>query len=69
MSAHPEYRYVCDRCGTEEIVPLQNTPAGSRAAGPSGWQAIVVGTEPSLAPKHLCGICVSQFDYFMGNHR
>jgi len=65
MSAHPETRYVCDRCKTDAVVPLSNGPVHQRVGGPDNWLQLGVGTDPSRAPVHLCPSCRALFEAFM----
>jgi hypothetical protein len=64
MSLQPETRYVCDRCGHEAIVPMQNVPAHQREQGPEGWLVMrLSGTAGELS--HLCEKCHELFKVFM----
>lgn len=69
MSAFPETRYQCDCCFVEATMPVQNTPVHTRAAGPEGWTAMTIGTEPNTPLTHLCGACSVRFSAFMGNEQ
>lgn len=65
VSAHPEMRFVCDRCQQGEVVTMQNVPTGTRLGGPNGWLLLAVGMDPSTSPMHLCPMCKSAFGQFM----
>jgi len=65
LSAHPETRYHCDRCGEDAIEPLGNAPPHARMAGPEGWLMLRVGSDPSTPPSHLCAECAALFAKFM----
>jgi hypothetical protein len=60
MTAQQETRFRCDRCGTEQNIPLENKPIYQRV--PEGWLAIVLKGEDHV---HLCAGCASGFQVFM----
>jgi len=65
MSAHPETRYVCNRCQATDVIPLSNGPVHQRIGGPENWLQLGIGTDPSRAPAHLCPDCKAAFETFM----
>ena len=65
MTAHPETRYRCDRCGIDAVVPVINAPPQERMAGPEDWLMLRVGSDLSTPPRHLCAQCATAFQNFM----
>lgn len=66
MTAHPETRYTCDRCGMHDNVAATiNPPPHERQAGPRGWLMLRIGSDPSVPPSHLCDKCNAAFKTFM----
>ena len=66
MTANPETRYHCDRCGADAVMPVTNAPPHARMAGPIEWTMLRIGDDPSSPPRHLCGNCSNLFIAFMG---
>jgi hypothetical protein len=62
MSAHPETRFRCDRCGVEVNAPVANTPLPTRFAPPEGWTTFKLGEDGP--PQHLCAQCLARFRSF-----
>jgi hypothetical protein len=67
MTAHPETRFICDRCGDSSNLPIANTPVHARVAGPEGWQVLTIGNDPSTPPSHLCPPCAFGLKAYMSN--
>jgi hypothetical protein len=67
MTAQPLTAYRCDRCGDGANVPLGGGPVHTRQAGPDGWLALVIGTDPSTPPSHLCPPCAFGFKAYMAD--
>jgi hypothetical protein len=65
VTTHPETRYQCNRCNVCATLPVQNTPVHTRFGGPSDWTQLVIGTDPSTTPSHLCDKCTIAFAAFM----
>jgi len=67
MTAHPETRFTCDRCGDTTTQPISNGPVHARAAGPTGWQVLTLGNDPSTPPSHLCPPCACGLKAYMSD--
>lgn len=66
MTVQQTSQYTCDRCHEMEIVPLDSVgPPAHRMAGPTGWTALRIGTDPSTPLSHLCKACGATFADFM----
>ena len=65
MTAQPEIRVKCDRCLDETTMPMQNVAVHARLNGPEGWLVLVVGTDPSTPPSHLCPPCAFGFKAYI----
>ena len=66
MTAFPETRYLCDRCGDDINVPADGSgPVHNRMGGPGDWMMLRLGTDPSTPPSHLCVKCTALFNEFM----
>ena len=61
MTMHPEHRFNCDRCKTEVILPMTNTPINSRFVPPGGWTTLRINEDPSRPLTHLCPDCTTEF--------
>lgn len=61
MSAFPEYRFRCDRCGAEVYVAME----AREVPGPHAWLQLRVGIDPGVPPRHLCVQCVEDFTSFL----
>jgi hypothetical protein len=69
MSVRPENHFVCDRCGVEAYEIMSNGPVHTRAGGPGGWLVLVIGTDPTTPPAHLCDVCAAAFETFMAREK
>lgn len=65
MTAQPLTRIRCDRCLDTTDVPMTNGPITARSAGPEGWLTLVIGTDPSTPPTHLCPPCAFGFKAYI----
>jgi rubredoxin len=62
---HPEMRFRCDRCGTEDILPMSSGPAAARYDPPSGWVTMRLTADVSVPAGHLCPECNILLTKFM----
>jgi hypothetical protein len=67
VTALPETKYTCDRCGDSTTMAIQNLPAHVSIGGPGGWLALRIGVDPSTPPSHLCPPCAFGFKAFMAD--
>jgi hypothetical protein len=67
MTALPETKYTCDRCGDTANMTVQNVPAHDRIGGPQGWLALRIGLDPATPPAHLCPPCAFGFKAYIDN--
>lgn len=69
MTAMPEIRYQCDRCNAEASAAVQNVTPSARMAGPPDWIMLVIGSDLTSAPKHLCKSCGEIFTAFLNERK
>jgi hypothetical protein len=67
MTVRPENRFTCNRCSTDALQAIANTPPHQRQGGPDGWLVLIIGNDPSTPPSHLCPDCSDFFQAFMIN--
>lgn len=60
LTVAPEVRFRCDRCRTDEVVPLSSTPITTRFNAPGQWLTLKVNDEELL--RHLCPSCAELFN-------
>lgn len=58
MSAHPEYRFKCNRCYDETTTAMPAAGHG-KMEPPEGWTTLIVGNpnDASTPVQHLCPPC------------
>jgi predicted nucleic acid-binding Zn ribbon protein len=59
----PEFRFRCDRCRAEDVLPMGNGAA--RYDPPSGWATMRLTADVSTPAGHLCPECNIALNKFM----
>lgn len=65
MTMQPQMRFLCDRCKTEDVLPMSSGPASGRYDPPVGWVTLRLTADVSIPAGHLCLDCNTALTKFM----